>query len=170
MDPKDYEEMIIKKLVSEFQESFYEKVGFMPVVIINRNEEGIVQKVIQLSELEEIVNTYLPEKFKEKSWTLQSNCRKREVVVLRQIFCYIARKQGYKLTVIGDKLGKRDHTTVIHSVTTASNLLATDALFINIYDSIIRDIVKIYGDEFALLHSVKEKWDNSQPALHPVLL
>jgi chromosomal replication initiation ATPase DnaA len=170
MDPKEYEEKVIKKLVDEFQQNFYDKVGFRPVVIINREEEKVVQKVLSLDDLKEIVDSHLPEKFKTNGWTLESGYRYREVVMLRQIFCYIAKKQGYNLKPIGEKLGNRDHTTVIHSVRTASNLLATDPIFISVYDNIIYDLVKNHGDEFALLHSVKEKWDNSQSALHPVLL
>ena len=170
MDPKEYEEKLIKKLVDEFQQNFYDKVGFMPTVIINRHEDKVVQKVISLDDLKKIVDSHLPGKFETNGWTLESKYRYREVVMLRQIFCYIAKKQGYNLKAIGEKLGNRDHTTVIHSVRTASDLLATDPVFISIYDNIIYDIVKIYGDEFALLHSVKEKWDNSQSALHTVLL
>ena len=170
MDPKEYEEKIIKKLVDEFQQNFYDKVGFMPTVIINREKEKIVQNALSLDDLKKIVDSHIPEKFKNMGCTLESKHRYREIVMLRQIFCYIAKKQGYNLNPIGEKLGNRDHTTVIHSVRTASDLLGTDPVFISIYDNIIYDIVKTYGNEFALLQSVKEEWDNSQSALHTVLL
>jgi chromosomal replication initiation ATPase DnaA len=170
MDPKEYEEKIIKKLVDEFQQNFYNKVGFRPVVIINREKEKVVQNALSLDDLKKIVDSHIPEKFKNMGCTLESKHRYREIVMLRQIFCYIAKKQGYNLNPIGEKLGNRDHTTVIHSVRTASDLLGTDPVFISIYDNIIYDIVKTYGNEFALLQSVKEEWDNSQSALHPVLL
>jgi len=170
MDPKEYEEKVIKKLVDEFQQNFYDKVGFRPVVIINREKDKIVQNALSLDNIKKIVDSHIPEKFKNMGCSLESKHRYREVVILRQIFCYIAKRQGYNLNPIGEKLGNRDHTTVIHSVRTATDLLATDPIFISIYDNIIYDIVKTYGNEFALLHSVKEKWDNSQSALHPVLL
>jgi chromosomal replication initiation ATPase DnaA len=170
MDPKEYEEKVIKKLVDEFQQNFYDKVGFRPVVIINREKDKIVQNALSLDNIKKIVDSHIPEKFKNMGCSLESKHRYREVVILRQIFCYIAKRQGYNLNPIGEKLGNRDHTTVIHSVKTATDLLATDPIFISIYDNIIYDIVKTYGNEFALLHSVKEKWDNSQSALHSVLL
>jgi hypothetical protein len=170
MDPKEYEEKLIKKLVDEFQQNFYDKVGFRPVVIINREKDKIVQNALSLDNIKKIVDSHIPEKFKNMGCSLESKHRYREIVMLRQIFCYIAKRQGYNLNPIGEKLGNRDHTTVIHSVRTATDLLATDPIFISIYDNIIYDLVKNYGDEFALLHSVKEKWDNSQSALHTVLL
>lgn len=57
--------------------------------------------------------------------------RKREKVVCRQMFCYIAKENmpNASLKSIGRFLGGRDHTTVIHSVNVATNLIQYDKIF-----------------------------------------
>lgn len=57
--------------------------------------------------------------------------RIRELVTIRHIFCFIAYGYGYKLTGIGNYLG-RDHTTIIHALRCVSDHIKTkDALFSN---------------------------------------
>lgn len=41
----------------------------------------------------------------------------------------VFRRQGWSLPVIGMRLGNRDHTTVMHGIARAEELLATDADF-----------------------------------------
>lgn len=54
---------------------------------------------------------------------LQSKSRRHTLVLARQLFCYIARRDyRYTFKEIGDVLGYRDHTTVIHSVKMIENL------------------------------------------------
>lgn len=172
MDPKDYEQMVINKLVAEFQENFYNKVGFVPIVITaNQKKENDNKKIVSLDNLKEIVNAYRSEKAIKNDWTLESKDRHTDVVMLRQIFCYIAKKIGYYLKSIGAVIGNRDHTTVIHSVNVVTNMLSIkDPFYTMYYESILNDIIKTYGDEFTLLHTTKEKRDNTESTLHPVLL
>lgn len=61
-------------------------------------------------------------------------CREHELVWVRQLYCYMAKKFTSKsLKAIGSLIGNRDHTTVIHSKKVAQDLidtchdLATDA-------------------------------------------
>ena len=77
MDPKEYEEKLIKKLVDEFQQNFYDKVGFMPTVIINRHEDKVVKNVISLDDLKKIIvtsegNIYTIEKEKDDDTKLNA--------------------------------------------------------------------------------------------------
>lgn len=168
MNPKDYEKMLIKQLVEEFQDRFYEKIGYRPKVLLNKNTE---KPRLTIDTLEEVVSSYLPDPFVTNGWTMQSSCRKRDVVMLRQIFCYIAKNQGYALKTIGNKLGNRDHTTVIHSVRVASDMIdSNDTIFVTLYEAITNELNKTYGNEFALLHMPEKKRDITESALHTVLL
>lgn len=56
-----------------------------------------------------------------------ANTRKREVVYARQI-CMTLIKKHTKLSLaeIGEKIGDKDHATVIHAVKTISNLIDSD--------------------------------------------
>lgn len=63
--------------------------------------------------------------------------RNRYLVLTRQVFCYVCRNiVGFKVTDIGDFLGK-DHTTVIHSCRKMESYFFTkDALAMNYYERI----------------------------------
>ena len=62
---------------------------------------------------------------------IQGAKRHREKVICRQMFCYIARDNmpNSSLKTIGDALGGRDHSTVIHSIQQASDLMQYDKTF-----------------------------------------
>lgn len=58
--------------------------------------------------------------------TVLKKSRKREVVITRQLIAFYCKNcTGMSLQSIGEILGGRDHTTVIHSVKTIQNLLDT---------------------------------------------
>lgn len=53
-------------------------------------------------------------------------CRKREYVWCRQVFFYLSRQYtNLTLTQLGDFLGGKDHTTVIHSERTVKDIMDT---------------------------------------------
>ena len=59
-----------------------------------------------------------------------SRSRKRECVESRHLMAYIIkRKTRFSLKNIGERLGGRDHTTIIHSVRTFEDLFETDSTF-----------------------------------------
>jgi chromosomal replication initiator protein len=59
-----------------------------------------------------------------------SRSRKRECVESRHLMAYIIkRKTRFSLKHIGERLGGRDHTTIIHSVRTFEDLFETDSVF-----------------------------------------
>lgn len=62
--------------------------------------------------------------------TVKQRSRKREMVVMRQIYYYFAKKYLSRITLteIGGFLGY-DHATVIHGYTTISGLMDTDKRF-----------------------------------------
>ena len=56
--------------------------------------------------------------------------RKREIVEARQIAHYLAKREtSASLNAIGWEIGRKDHSTVLHSDKTVKNLLATDKLY-----------------------------------------
>jgi chromosomal replication initiator protein len=59
---------------------------------------------------------------------LLGTSRKRTIVVPRQIAMYLIREEtGASLVDIGNQLGGRDHTTVMHGVEKITNDLENDA-------------------------------------------
>lgn len=63
--------------------------------------------------------------------SLISDCRRKEWVRARQVAMYAAHHlvAGATSTLIGQWLGNRDHTTVLHGIRRVSDLMGTDAEF-----------------------------------------
>lgn len=60
-------------------------------------------------------------------YELKTRMRKRDVVFARQLICWYLRKlTPLSLKSVGDLLGGRDHTTVIHSCRTIVDLIFSD--------------------------------------------
>lgn len=71
---------------------------------------------------------------------LRSKYRGRNLVQARQMYCHYMRVLlGWALKDIGDSI-ERDHTTVIHSIDTFSDLYKTDSLFKEEADKIHQEI------------------------------
>jgi hypothetical protein len=162
MNPADYKKKVENELINEFLVNFYEKVGYYPTVVTNNRitNEGVI--VLTLSELENYFTPYLPSLFGKKL-TLSSRSRMRSIVELRCIFFFIARTMRYNLKTLGLYLGGRDHTTVIHGITTFSNLYDTDAMFREKYYFIINQIKKDY--ESPTMDDIDQASDKSQSDL-----
>jgi len=61
---------------------------------------------------------------------LDYNTRKREIVKSRQIAMFFSRKlTKSSLATIGYKIGRKDHSTVLHACKTVNNLIETDREF-----------------------------------------
>jgi chromosomal replication initiator protein len=59
-----------------------------------------------------------------------SRSRKRECVESRHLIAYIIkRKTRFSLAKIGEMVGGKDHTTIIHSIRTFEDLFGTDSVF-----------------------------------------
>ncbi|MBL7705664.1 MAG: chromosomal replication initiator protein DnaA [Taibaiella sp.] len=84
------------------------------------------EKELGIAEIQKMVCTY----FKIDYDKLQSKTRTGDVVNARQIAMYLAKKfTKCSLKTIGDHFGKRDHTTVIHSVQKVEDFLKTDEAY-----------------------------------------
>lgn len=59
-----------------------------------------------------------------------SRSRKRDCVESRHLIAYIIkRKTRFSLAKIGEMVGGKDHTTIIHSIRTFEDLFGTDSVF-----------------------------------------
>jgi len=142
MNPTEYKKKVEHDLIIEFINKFHQKVGYYPTVITNHRitDDGII--TLTLPELEKYFEPYLPQSLKKKG--LAAKDRYRNIVELRCIFFFIGRSMRYNLKQLGNYMGGRDHTTVIHGINTFRNLYETDASFRSKYYLIINHIKQDY--------------------------
>jgi hypothetical protein len=143
MKPIDYKKKLENQLIKEFLDKFYEKVGYYPTVVTNNKitDDGVI--VLTLTELEKYFEPYLQTR-SGRSMRLGSKDRTRYLVELRCIFFFIGRSMRYGLKQLGVYMGDRDHTTVMHGVSTFRDLYDTDPAFRSKYYTIINEIKKDY--------------------------
>ena len=165
MDSKTYAIQLERKLIEQFKESFYDKLGYYPTVI-TRVQADMDQylPMMSLLTLEEFFYPFLPTKH-GRQIRLRSKDRYREIVELRMIYCFLARQLGFSLTTIGESLGKRDHTTVIHSVNSFKNLLQTCEPFREKYLTILTYIKQQY--ESSTMDNADQVQHQPEPAVLP---
>ena len=163
---ENYAARLENKLVTEFKEKFFEKLGYEPIVITKMNTEGNRDLLPRLSleELESCFEPFLPERF-GSPLRLGAKCRKRELVELRNIFCALARMMRFTFTDIGKYLGDRDHTTVIHNVKTFNALVSHDEMFQEKYKRILTHIKYLY--EPSDMEQLDQALFEPEPALLP---
>lgn len=139
-ESKNYAATLERRLIDEFRQKFEEKLGYKPIVLTRINADGIENvPLMSLDQLEESFEPFLPLAFGKKL-ALGVKSRKRELVELRMIFCAIARMMRFTHVSIGIHLGGRDHTTVLHNVTTFANLIETNEGFREKYFVILNHI------------------------------
>lgn len=166
---QNYKNMLAKKLVFQFQEKFFEKIGYVPTVHLLYDE---ADKIVTLEILESIVNQFIPGHIarRYKIDSIKNFLRKREIADIRHMFCYIAYSLGYKLTQIGGYLNDRDHTTVINSIRKCEQFIKCDTAFSEKYQSIIKSINEHIDNGDKLLHPATEESVDSESTLSSVLL
>lgn len=140
MENKEYAYKLQEKLVMQFREHFYEKMGYYPIVITQiLDREGDYTPLMTLEKLKTLFDPFLPY-VENRVLTLCSKRRHREIVELRHIYCSIARSMRYSLKYIGETLGNRDHTTVMYNVNSFNNLYETSCEFRSKYATILKYI------------------------------
>ena len=143
MTPPEYQKKLENELVRDFLKTFYEKIGYYPIVITDEKPNINRPKTISLQELEKHFDPFLPTIYGKKH-KLGSKNRSRPLPELRYIFAQIARSMHYSLKEIGHQLGKRDHTTILHGLSTFKSLYETDERFKQKYHDIINHIIRNY--------------------------
>lgn len=183
MNIKEYKKNESKELINNFIEEYYTLTGSRPIVslikgiLLVKILDKELMKKITLSELEDIINKFIPINFKIENkiiLSIKHPSRKIHLVELRHIFSHIARKMGYTLTEIGDYLNNKDHTTVINSLRQFDNWVDSgDILFISKYEEILNEVntyIKLKENGNDLLYNVDEESIDSQSTLSTVLL
>lgn len=165
MDSKCYAIQLEKKLIDQFKETFFQKLGYYPTVI-TKVQTDLEQYIpmMSLDTLQGYFEPFLPTRHGRRL-KLTSKDRYRELVELRNIYCFLARQLNYSLVIIGQSLGNRDHTTVIHSLTCFKNLLETEEGFRQKYFKILNYIKDHY--ESPTMDSFDQVQCESQPIVLP---
>lgn len=169
-DVEKYAEELENRMVTEFKEKFYEKFEYYPIVLTKTNAvtEDSNYRAIELEELKSYFDPFLP-MYNEKIVRLEMARRIKDINELRVIYCYLAKTMKYSLKEIGESIGGRDHTTVIHALNNFKNWLETDSQFQLKYTMIISYIktktskLNIY--EPSDLADMPEAQHQSEPAL-----
>lgn len=165
MDSKMYALQLEKKLIEQFRQTFYDKLGYYPMVVTHVQVDSNYRlPLMNLQSLHDMFDPFLPYRY-ERKLTLKSKCRYRELVELRNIYCFLARTMGYSLAAVGESLGNRDHTTVIHNVACFKNLMETDESFRQKYLTILTYIKQQY--EPSAMDDVNQVQREPEPAVLP---
>lgn len=164
MDSKMYALQLEKKLIEQFRQTFYDKLGYYPMVVTDVQVDSNYRlPLMDLQDLQELFEPFLPYRY-DRKLNLKSKSRYRELVELRNIYCFLARTMGYSLSTVGESLGNRDHTTVIHNVACFKNLMETDDSFRQKYITILTYIKQQYEP------SIVEEFDQVQCEPEPAVL
>lgn len=159
-------QLLEKKLIDDFKEDFYKKIGYSPIVttrIYIKDDDSL--QIMSLEELE----IYFKECF--PTLNIKQKERYRELVDLRSIFSYFARAMMYKLVTIGRFLGNRDHTTILHYVTLFNNQMETNPAYREQYKLIYNHIKKQTNkNESSTLDHPDQTWRKPESTLFPGLL
>lgn len=101
-----------------------------------------VNKEITVASIQKLV----AEHFKIPVDKIQGKTRKREIVIARQLSMFLAKNMtDTSLKTIGENFGGRDHSTVIYSCNTVSELMDTDSNFRETVDDLEKKIKMSLG-------------------------
>lgn len=112
-----YKKSEADRLLSVFKIEFKEKTGRE----IEINYKGIKRNKLTLKGYAKRVC----DSYNLKLEDLILPCRKDKLVIPRQIFCYIAYREGYEYTEIAEFI-KRDRTTIYYSVENIKKTIGVD--------------------------------------------
>jgi hypothetical protein len=135
-------EQVENQMVSEFKEEFFKTMGYYPVVVTKQNvndEEHV--PLMTLDKLQEYFEPFLPV-IHDIKYSLKTKRRFREIVVLRMMFVFIAKKWGYSYTRIAKFLNYADHTTPIHAYQMFVDIYSVDVSFREHYQQVVNHIKK----------------------------
>lgn len=148
----------LEKLYTEITSSKIGRWSAYSIAGIERTDDihSLLKKVQEKTQLDfDTMLAVVCSHYKVTAEQIKSPTRKREIVIPRQVFHWLAMKK-YKiassLSDLGKFTGGRDHSTVIHSCQTVQDLMDTDKT----YKAKVEDLVSLvdsslYGeieDEF----------------------
>ncbi|TXB69467.1 chromosomal replication initiator protein DnaA [Phaeodactylibacter luteus] len=137
--PADVTEFICYNIQNNIRELEGVLVSLMAQSSLNRREidmdltKQVIRNFVKQINKEitvEYIQKLVAEHFSLPVDKLQGKTRKRQVVIARQLSMYLAKNLTDKsLKAIGENFGGRDHSTVIYSCKTVSDLMETDMIF-----------------------------------------
>ena len=135
-------EQVENQMVDQFKEEFFKTMGYYPVVVTkqNVNDEEYVP-LMTLDKLQECFHPFLPV-IHNITYSLKTKRRFRQIVVLRMMFVYIAKKWGYSYITIAKFLNFADHSTAIHAFQTFVDVYSVDVSFREHYQQVVNHIKK----------------------------
>jgi chromosomal replication initiator protein len=87
------------------------------------------------------IQKYVSNYFDVSIELLKAKTRKREIVVARQVAMYLAKEYtNMSLKSIGFHFGNRDHSTVIHAISTVNDMMDTDTKFLAQMEDILKRV------------------------------
>lgn len=141
--------------LEKFKCEFEKKYGFLLTIYMSNNRIKEIPR-LGLTELLDELNLTLNERHPsgyvnasfgnvQLTHGIKTKTRARDVVIMRQLFCYISRELGYSTVGIGKFLGK-DHATVIHGVKAIKDCLETNhAPVVELYTLLKGKLIVKYG-------------------------
>lgn len=137
----DLEEKVIDFLAENISSNVRELEGTLAQVLAQAQSQGkapdlefvgsffgIKQRVKEKNVPPRSVIAAVARHFKIKTGDLLGPCRKRQLVIPRQIAMYLLRQEfELPLIKVGELIGGRDHTTIIHGVEKINNRFSLDS-------------------------------------------
>jgi chromosomal replication initiator protein len=91
---------------------------------------------VTLDSLMDLVSEY----YKVSKEDLKGDSRLREIMIPRQVVMYLAKKKlSISLVKIGEQIGNRNHTTVMHAIEKLSEQIKNDAKLLRDINAIVRE-------------------------------
>lgn len=140
-----YQRQLAEKMIRSFADEFRQKTGLRITINLDRFvAENVIENpclsIMSLDVLKKHFMDSIPEDLQlEHQDVLTTRCRKRDLVDLRSMFCYIAVNMSFTLVSVA-RFIKRDHTTIIHLKKKAEDLLKTDPTYRTRYNHILENI------------------------------
>lgn len=172
MTTSEYAMKMERRLIADFKESFYRKMGYFPVVLSRYQLPDDQVGYMSLDKLTDYFEPFLPLKGGIPV-PLSSKLRYREIVEMRFIYSYLAKSMKYSLAIIGKHLGGRDHTTVIHNLDQFANMMETCEKFRGKYKMIfdhIREQEQKEADGTSIMEYLQKLQSKSESTVLPGLL
>ena len=109
--------------------------------------KGVVREMIGENEFHSIgiqeISKYITSKMNISERLVRGKSRRKEIALARHVIMYLSRElTGFPLSKIGEKLGKRDHSTVVHACKSIENKIDGDDLFKNKIDGYLSVLSK----------------------------
>lgn len=161
--------LLEKQLIEKFKIEFYDKLGYYPIVITDR-EITENKKLMSLYELECLFENILPSLYGKKM-TIGSKNRNRPIVELRAIYVFLARCMGYRLIDIATYMQKH-HASIIHYEDLFANLMSTSEEFRILFEKVYTHVKQNHEshDELSTMVYFNKVWNKSKSIILSGLL